>query len=104
MRSSPPGKMSPRVEEGRGNDSFAIAGGGTDGDGGTTPGPANVPVVIAPNSAPREPNPDEGTYIYRDFAKTQAPSTGVASVHPQSLQAQKLPAKLASMLADNGKS
>ena len=39
---------------------------------------------------------------YRDFATTPVPTTGGSSPHPQSLQAQKLPAKLASMLSDPG--
>lgn len=60
--------------------------------------------VVAPNSAPREMDPNEDTYVYRDFATTLPPTVGGAAaglVHPQSLQAQKLPAKLASMLADS---
>ncbi|KAL7530829.1 hypothetical protein ACHAXR_003695 [Thalassiosira sp. AJA248-18] len=54
-----------------------------------------------PNSEPRETgDPDEDTYTYRDFATIPAPNLGGASLHPQSLQAQKLPAKLASILSD----
>ena len=44
----------------------------------------------------------EDTYVYRDFATIPAPALGGAALHPQSLQAQKLPAKLASMLSDPG--
>jgi len=55
----------------------------------------------APNSLPRTVDAD--TYTYRDFAAIPAPQVG-AAFHPPTLQAQKLPAKLASMLADPGKS
>lgn len=56
-----------------------------------------------PNSTPRMMDPDEDTYVYRDFAAIPPPiMSEVGSLHPQSLQAQKLPAKLASMLADHG--
>lgn len=53
-----------------------------------------------------EHNVDEQeTYVYRDFSTLPAPEnmTGPdgAVLHPQSLQAQKLPAKLASMLCDH---
>ncbi|KAL9189487.1 hypothetical protein ACHAXT_009162 [Thalassiosira profunda] len=51
----------------------------------------------APNSKPIDA---DDTYVYRDFATMPAPSTGGAPVHPNSLQAQKLPAKLATMLSD----
>ena len=44
----------------------------------------------------------EDTCVYRDFATIPAPALGGAALHPQSLQAQKLPAKLASMLSDPG--
>jgi len=54
----------------------------------------------APNSAPRETDPDDDTYVYRDFATISAPSMDGVALHPQSLQAQKLPAKLASILSD----
>ncbi len=58
----------------------------------------------APNSTPRMMDPDEDTYVYRDFSAVPPPTMSeVGSLHPQSLQAQKLPAKLASMLADHGK-
>ncbi|KAL3809820.1 hypothetical protein ACHAXA_002390, partial [Cyclostephanos tholiformis] len=56
----------------------------------------------APNSTPRMMDPDEDTYVYRDFSAVPPPTMSeVGSLHPQSLQAQKLPAKLASMLADH---
>jgi hypothetical protein len=55
----------------------------------------------ANNSLPRTVDAD--TYTYRDFAAIPAPQVG-AAFHPPTLQAQKLPAKLASMLADPGKS
>lgn len=56
-----------------------------------------------PNSTPRMMDPDEDTYVYRDFSAIPPPTMSeVGSLHPQSLQAQKLPAKLASMLADHG--
>lgn len=46
----------------------------------------------------------ECAYVYRDFATIPAPTMGLeASLHPQSLHAQKLPAKLASILNDQGK-
>lgn len=54
----------------------------------------------------RDADADDDTYVYRDFAAIPAPATGGvvgAPLHPQSLQAQKLPAKLASMLADHGR-
>mmetsp|Transcript_19956 Transcript_19956/g.37563 ORF Transcript_19956/g.37563 Transcript_19956/m.37563 type:complete len:207 (-) Transcript_19956:1738-2358(-) len=54
----------------------------------------------APNSAPCETDPDDDTYVYRDFATIPAPSMDGVVLHPQSLQAQKLPAKLASILSD----
>ena len=58
----------------------------------------------APNSKLRVADPDEDTYVYRDFSAIPPPTISeVGSLHPQSLQAQKLPAKLASMLADPGK-
>ena len=58
----------------------------------------------APNSKLRVTDPDEDTYVYRDFSAIPPPTISeVGSLHPQSLQAQKLPAKLASMLADPGK-
>ena len=58
----------------------------------------------APNSKMRVTDPDEDTYVYRDFSAIPPPTISeVGSLHPQSLQAQKLPAKLASMLADPGK-
>jgi hypothetical protein len=58
----------------------------------------------APNSKLPVADPDEDTYVYRDFSVITPPTrTEVGSLHPQSLQAQKLPAKLASMLADPGK-
>ena len=44
----------------------------------------------------------EDTCVYRDFATIPAPALGGAALHPQSLQAQKLPAKLVSMLSDPG--
>jgi len=56
----------------------------------------------APNSTPRETDPDGDTYVYRDFATIPAPSMDGVALHPQSLQAQKLPAKLASILSDQG--
>jgi hypothetical protein len=57
----------------------------------------------APNSKLRVTDPDD-TYVYRDFSAIPPPTISeVGSLHPQSLQAQKLPAKLASMLADPGK-
>ena len=44
------------------------------------------------------------TYTYRDFAAIPAPQVGALDVsYPPTLQAQKLPAKLASMLTDPGK-
>ena len=55
----------------------------------------------APNSKPIDA---DDTYVYRDFATMPAPATGGAPVHPNSLQAQKLPAKLATMLSDQGES
>eukprot|EP00571_Detonula_confervacea_P013613 CAMPEP_0172310812 /NCGR_PEP_ID=MMETSP1058-20130122/12699_1 /TAXON_ID=83371 /ORGANISM="Detonula confervacea, Strain CCMP 353" /LENGTH=514 /DNA_ID=CAMNT_0013023755 /DNA_START=97 /DNA_END=1641 /DNA_ORIENTATION=+ len=55
----------------------------------------------APNSKPRETDPEEDTYVYRDFATIPAPNLNDAALHPQSLQAQKLPARLASMLSDH---
>lgn len=55
-------------------------------------------------SLPRMVDPDADTYTYRDFAAIPAPQVGaLAGSHPPTLQAQKLPAKLASMLADPGK-
>ena len=68
-----------------------------------SPDDNNIPIVPIPNSKPREPDPDEDTYSYRDFATIPSPSLGGAQLHPQSLQAQKLPAKLASMLSDQSK-
>ena len=53
-----------------------------------------------------EQNYDEDTYVYCDFSMLPPPQHMVGSngvIHPQSLQAQKLPAKLASMLSDHGK-
>lgn len=56
----------------------------------------------APNFLPSIMDPDEDTYVYRDFSAMPAEQmAGVGSLHPQSLQAQKLPAKLAAMLADH---
>lgn len=70
-----------------------------------TPMPADPSIVSlnghAPNSKPRKPELDEDTYVYRDFSTLVAPPQ--QSMNPQSLQAQKLPAKLASMLSDPGK-
>lgn len=71
-----------------------------DNNNGGSPDDNNIPIVPIPNSKPREPDPDEDTYSYRDFATIPSPSLGGAQLHPQSLQAQKLPAKLASMLSD----
>lgn len=62
-----------------------------------------VVTVPVPNSEPRQSNPDEDSYTYRDFGTLPVASLNGASLHPQSLQAQKLPAKLASMLSDAGK-
>eukprot|EP00581_Thalassiosira_minuscula_P016166 CAMPEP_0183730100 /NCGR_PEP_ID=MMETSP0737-20130205/31983_1 /TAXON_ID=385413 /ORGANISM="Thalassiosira miniscula, Strain CCMP1093" /LENGTH=461 /DNA_ID=CAMNT_0025962489 /DNA_START=100 /DNA_END=1485 /DNA_ORIENTATION=+ len=64
----------------------------------------NVDEIEVPPSAPNATRhaDDEGTYIYRDFATIPAPSMSGATLHPQSLQAQKLPAKLASILSDQG--
>ncbi|KAL7540087.1 hypothetical protein ACHAWF_006591 [Thalassiosira exigua] len=53
-----------------------------------------------PNSEPCAMDTDEDTYIYRNFAPLAVPGGGISNVHPQSLQAQKLPAKLATMLSD----
>lgn len=68
------------------------SGAGDDDGGGNDDGPVD---------------PDEDTYVYRDFSTVPAPnnmpSTNMATLHhPQSLQAQKLPAKLATMLVDQG--
>jgi hypothetical protein len=71
-----------------------------------TPAMAMEPPIMivadgrTPNSKPRKPEPDEETYVYRDFSTIAAPLQ--QSLNPQSLQAQKLPAKLASMLSDPG--
>lgn len=54
-----------------------------------------------PNSKPREPELEVESYVYRDFSTIVAPPP--QSLNPQSLQAQKLPSKLASMLSDPGK-
>jgi hypothetical protein len=44
------------------------------------------------------------TYTYRDFAAIPAPQvSALDGSYPPTLQAQKLPAKLASMLTDPGK-
>ena len=62
--------------------------------------------IPVPNSAPHQTGQlEDDTYTYRDFGTVPAPTIGGAVLvpHPQSLQAQKLPAKLASMLADPGK-
>jgi hypothetical protein len=56
----------------------------------------------APNSKPRKAELEEDTYVYRDFSTILAPPQ--PTLNPQSLQAQKLPAKLAAMLSDQGKS
>lgn len=61
---------------------------------------SDVPDHGAPNSKPRKTDLDEATYVYRDFSTILAPPQ--PSLNPQSLQAQKLPAKLASMLSDQG--
>ncbi len=85
-------------------------------DGGTA-APASTPSMIetetfaiaaesivtdghAPNSKPRKPEPEEETYVYRDCSRIPAPPQ--QSLNPQSLEAQKLPSKLASMLSDPG--
>ena len=57
------------------------------------------------NMTPREEDPDEGTYIYRDFSTLPIPpeysNSGGDGALPQALS-QKLPAKLANMLSDIG--
>ena len=63
----------------------------------------------APNSQPRHESDTDGqTYVYRDFADVPASSLSVANCHrqvpSQNIQSQKLPAKLAVMLSDPGKS
>ncbi|KAL7544509.1 hypothetical protein ACHAWF_007886 [Thalassiosira exigua] len=78
----------------------APAGAGGGGGSGPPPPRALAVAAAAPNSEPRIVDPDEDTYVYRDFASLPAPAGGSSTVHPQSLQAQKLPAKLASMLSD----
>ena len=64
----------------------------------------NAPV---PNITPREEDPDEETYIYRDFSTLPIPpeysnNNGGGGSLSQT-QSQKLPAKLASILSDIGK-
>lgn len=102
--------MAPNVPNGCGDESHAAvqlpppaAGGrGADGDAAAADAAEAQPHAPIPNSKPRETYPDEDTYVYRDFAKVPAPGLAVTSLHPQSLQAQKLPAKLASILSDQG--
>lgn len=86
---------------------------GGDADGGEEASPAlNVNDKINPGGEvnnkgeeeDRASKSDADTYTYRDFAAIPAPQVGaLAGTHPPTLQAQKLPAKLASMLADPGK-
>lgn len=59
-------------------------------------------IVVKNETSSPKPNtiaPEEENYVYRDFSTMVEPPQ---PVHPQSLQAQKLPAKLASMLSDQG--
>ena len=66
----------------------------------------NAPV---PNITPREEDPDEETYIYRDFSTLPIPpeysnnNGGGGGGSLSQTQSQKLPAKLASILSDIGK-
>ena len=65
----------------------------------------NAPV---PNMTPREEDPDEETYIYRDFSTLPIPpeysnNNGGGGGSLSQTQSQKLPAKLASILSDIGK-
>jgi len=60
-----------------------------------------------PNAKPRPDNADaDDTYIYKDYAQTPIESLDTSTCHkkvpPQCLQAQKLPSKMALMLADPG--
>ncbi len=72
------------------------------GDVAAGPVAARVP---APNSSPHEADPYKETYVYCDFAKMPPRALGgAAKLHPQSLRAQKLPAKLALILSDSGAS
>ncbi|KAL7537475.1 hypothetical protein ACHAXR_007845 [Thalassiosira sp. AJA248-18] len=90
--------------DGTSNGSGLVAATGIDSTTGSHKNPTAPP---APNSKPREkePAPVE-TYMYRDFANAE-PSTldtgmchGEGRMPPQSLQSQKLPSKLSSMLSD----
>ena len=60
----------------------------------------NTPV---PNITPREEDPDEETYIYRDFSTLPIPPEYGGGGSLSQTQSQKLPAKLASILSDIGK-
>ena len=61
-----------------------------------------------PNSKPRQKEKKNvPTYVYQDLADAEPSSLNSGTYHervpPQSLQTQKLPNKLASMLSDPGK-
>jgi hypothetical protein len=82
---------------------------GGDAAGGEEASPAlNVNNNIKPggevNNEDNASNSLIDTYTYRDFAAIPAPQvSALDGSYPPTLQAQKLPAKLASMLTDPGK-
>ena len=68
----------------------------------TTNEPPTHPEEGIAEEPEEEEEEEQETYVYRDFATIPAPPPIRNDNGPQSMQAQKLPAKLATMLCDHG--